>query len=208
MSRPQDKSNGLPTEGQAAQQGTQAAGPGTTAGAAATGTAGTGTTATPGTTTTGVRDRSGATHEQSSTTTGYQRGSAPAASHRGGGGTGAMTGGVLAVVAGLLTFLAGLAAVVRQHFYPVLSGYAYTWNVRNWGWVLLVLGVLLFAAGACALLGMAWARAVGIGLAILTAIAGFLFLAFTPVWGVVIVAVSVFAIWGMAHDGAEHRTSV
>jgi hypothetical protein len=207
MSRPQDKSNGLPTEGQAAQQGTQAAGPGTTAGAAATGTAGTGTTATPGTTTTGVRDRSGATHEQSSTTTGYQRGSAPAASHRG-GGTASMTGGVLAVVAGLLTFLAGLAAVVRQHFYPVLSGYAYTWNVRNWGWVLLVLGVLLFAAGACALLGMAWARAVGIGLAILTAIAGFLFLAFTPVWGVVIVAVSVFAIWGMAHDGGEHSTSV
>src|ERR1700685_4227793 len=47
MSRPQDKSNGLPTEGQAAQQGTQAAGPGTTAGAAATGTAGTRPTAAP-----------------------------------------------------------------------------------------------------------------------------------------------------------------
>jgi predicted exporter len=59
-----------------------------------------------------------------------------------------------------------------------------------------------------AIRGRTWARAVGIGLAILTAIAGFLFLAFTPVWGVVIVAVSVFAIWGMAHDGGEHSTSV
>ena len=205
MSRAQDRPAGMPPTGaQGSQQG--ATGPGTTRGAGATGTAG--TTGNTGTTTTGLREDS--MHEQSATSASYERGPARSADYRearGGTGTGigAMRGGVLSVVAGLLTFLAGLAAIIRTSFYPVLSGYAYTWNVRNWGIVLLVLGVLLFAAGACALLGMGWARALGIGLAILTAIAGFLFLAFTPVWGIIIVAVSVFAIWGLLHDGAESR---
>lgn len=215
MSRPQDKSTGIPTGAQAADQGANMAGPGTSAGAAATGTAGTagdtgtaaGSTTTPGSTTTGLRDRSGTLNEQSAG--GYQRGTAPSASHRGGGAhgtsSGSAMGGVLSVVAGLLTFLAGLAAVVRQHYYPALAGYAYTWNVRDWGIVLLVLGVLLFAAGACALLGMGWARPFGIGIAVLTAIAGFLFLAFTPVWGIVLVALSVFAIWGLVHDGGSEQ---
>ena len=216
MSRPQDKSTGIPTGAQGEQQGAKVTGPGTSAGAAATGTSGTagttganaGPSTTPGSTTTGLRERSAMPPEQSAGS--YQRGTAPSASHRGGGAhgtsSGSTMGGVLSVVAGLLTFLAGLAAVVRQHYYPVLSGYAYTWNVRNWGIVLLVLGALLFAAGACALLGMGWARAFGIGIAVLTAIAGFLFLAFTPVWGVVLVAVSVLAIWGLVHDGdTQHQ---
>jgi hypothetical protein len=112
-------------------------------------------------------------------------------------------GGSLAILAGLLAFLAGLAVVVRPHFYRTISGYAYAWNGRPWGIILLVLGALLFAAGAAALLGIAAARPVGVGLAVLTGVAGFLWLVYSPVWGIVIVGLSVFAIWGLLHD-AEH----
>ncbi len=96
-------------------------------------------------------------------------------------------GGVLAILAGLLTFFGGLAAVVRSHFYPTLGGYAYRLNVHTWGWILLALGAVMFAVGACALLGMAWARAAGVGLAVLTAIGSFLFLPYSA---------------GMGHDPA------
>lgn len=210
MSRAQDKDTGAQagaqTGAQAAPQAAGTSSTGTTAGAAATGrTAATGNT-------TGLRERSGTLPENPSTTARYDQGAAPTPGHRTSGQAGApsaagMMGGVLAVVAGLLTFLAGLAAVVRQHFYPALPGYAYRLNVHAWGWILLVLGVLLFAAGVSALLGMAVGRAVGIGLAVLTAVAGFMFLAYTPVWGVIIVALSVVAIWGLLH-GAERSESV
>jgi hypothetical protein len=116
---------------------------------------------------------------------------------------GGSLGGVMCMVAGLITFLAGLAAVVRQSFYPALPGYAYRWTIHGWGWVLLVLGALLFAVGACALLGMAWARAVGVGLAVLTSVVGFLFLAYTPIWGTILVALSVIAIWGLLRTDSE-----
>jgi hypothetical protein len=146
-----------------------------------------------GTTTTGT---AGTTSYARGTGTNPSRGSSPS-----GGGMGGMgIGGVLSMVAGLVAFFTGLAAVVKQSFFPALPNYAYRWNVHGWGWVLLVLGALLFAAGAVALLGMAAGRIAAVGLAVLTAITGFLFLAYTPVWGTIVVALSVVAIWALLRD--------
>ena len=193
MSSAQDRSSGE-TGAQAAEQGAGATGSGMTSGAGATGP----TTGTTTTGTTGMPQQAGR-HEAASASYGqaYEQGYEPS--------TGSMMGGVLAVVAGLLAFLGGLAVVVRPRFYPTLNGYAYAWNGRGWGWILLILGVLLFAAGASALLGVPMARPVAIGLAVLTAIAGFLFLVYTPVTGIILVALSVIAIWGLLHDSAGQR---
>ena len=195
MSRAQDRSSGLPTGAQAAENPAGASGTGATSGAGATGPA-----AAAGTR--GMAEQSGG---QMASGSQRARGTEPTTAYRGapaeyetrGGG---VMGGSLAILAGLIAFLGGLAVVVRPHFYPTLNGYAYAWNGRGWGWILLILGVLLFAAGASALLGIAAARPVGVGLAVLTALAGFLFLVYAPVWGVVIVALSVFAIWGLLRD--------
>jgi len=184
------------TGGMPATEATTTPGSTTSTGASTT----TGAATTTGSTTTDVQDRSGMPAGRHAA--GYDPGTGQTTAYRPTAeaervSTGSMMGGVFAVLAGLLTFFAGLAAVVRPHYYPVLSSYAYRWNAHAWGWVLLVLGVLLFAAGACAMLDMAWARAVGVGLAVLTAIAGFMFLVYTPVWGVTLVFLSVIAIWGL-----------
>jgi hypothetical protein len=205
MSRAQDRGSGLQSGDQGAQTGATGSGTGTTAGAGATGsTPSTPTTTTTTTTTgTGVRDRERGMLRETPSQASYGRGSEPATGYRTearGTSTGSSLGGSFAVLAGLLTFLAGLGAVIRRGFYPRLPGYAYTTNVHTWGWVLLVLGVLLFAVGACALLGMTWARAAGIGLAVLTGVAAFLFLPFSPFWGIVLVLLSVVAIWGLVRD--------
>jgi hypothetical protein len=112
-------------------------------------------------------------------------------------GAGGATGGAFAILAGLITFLAGLSAVVRRNFYHVATNYAYNIHAYDWGWILLAIGVVLFAVGACALLGMSWARYVGVGVAVLSTVAGFLFLPYSPIWGIVLVAVSIIAIWGL-----------
>jgi hypothetical protein len=151
-----------------------------------------------GATSTSLRDqpvtRTETSHARSTGTAGYRQ---PSGSG-GASGSGSMgLGGVIAMLAGLLTFFAGLAAVVRQGFYPTLPGYAYRLNVHAWGWILLVLGVLLFAAGASHLLRIPFGRLAGVGLALLTAIAAFMFLAYSPIWGTILVALSALAIWGL-----------
>jgi hypothetical protein len=197
MRRGRHSPTGFDTEAERAQQQQEAE-------SAAAGSTGTGTGA--GTTGTGPGPAAGAVP---SARAGYERGMAPSAAYRaevtGVAGADTKAGGVFSLVAGLLTFLAGLAGILRASFYPTLAGYAYSWPIRNWGILLLVLGVVLFALGACVLLGMNFARPAGVGVATLTAVAGFLFLAFAPIWGIIIVAVSVLAIWALLHDGAARR---
>jgi hypothetical protein len=207
MSRAQDRSAGQ-SGAQAAQQTTGAQAPQQATGAQppqqatgnVTGTSGNVT----GATSTSLRDQP-ATRTESSTTYARSTGTSPGRRASGGGdsdmGRGGM-GGVLSMLAGLLAFFYGLALVVRTSFYPSLPGYAYRWTLHGWGWTLLVLGALLFAAGAISLLGMSFGRILGAGLAVLTAIAGFLALAYSPIWGILIVALSVVAIWGLLHRDA------
>ena len=55
----------------------------------------------------------------------------------------------------------------------------------------------MFAVGACALLGMAWAKPVGVFLAVLAVIGSFMWLVYSPFWGIILLALSVVAIWGL-----------
>jgi hypothetical protein len=207
MSRADDRSQGRQTGADtpmAPQQGTGVSGPGTTTGAVATGQT-TGTTQTVGTTTTrttGMQEQQAGTYRQD---TPQARGAAQTAEYgyagerQGAGPSGGM-GGALAILAGLVAFLTGLAAVVRRNFYHVATNYPYNIHAYDWGWILLGLGVALFALGACALLGMSWARYLGVGVAVLTAVAGFLYLPYFPFWGIIIVGLSLASIWGLLRD--------
>jgi hypothetical protein len=118
-----------------------------------------------------------------------------------GSGAGAMAGsalaGVLMIIGGAIAFLNGLAMVIKGGFFVYSANYAYHWSTKGWGWTHLILGAIIFAAGFGVLLGLAWARAVGVVLVTLAAIASFLTIPFYPVWSIVMIAVDVFIIWAL-----------
>ncbi|HKD90148.1 MAG TPA: hypothetical protein VKB62_16580 [Streptosporangiaceae bacterium] len=145
--------------------------------------------------------------------TGYEQagGHAPAAEHapvaerRGGAGAfaGAVLAGVLMMLTGLYGFLAGLAMVLKAPFFVYHGGYLYVWSTHGWGWVELILGAVVFAAGACVLLGMVWARVVGVMLAVLSAVASFMVLPYYPIWSIIGIAVDLFIIWALVAYGGR-----
>jgi hypothetical protein len=127
-----------------------------------------------------------------------------------GGGMGAsgytVTAGVLMMLGGLWEFFAGLLAIIHKSFYVVAnSNYTYHWTVTGWGWLHFALGIVLFAAGACVLLGQTWAKVVGIVLAVFSGLANFLFLPYYPFWAIVVIAIDVFIIWALATSIARHE---
>jgi hypothetical protein len=129
---------------------------------------------------------------------------AQVAGQRGGAGAfaGAVLAGVLMIVTGLFSFLAGLAMILRAPFFVYHGGYLYVWSTHGWGWVELILGAVVVAAGACVLLGMVWARAVGVILATMSAVASFMSLPFYPIWSIILIAVNLFIIWALvAYSG-------
>lgn len=197
MARAQDRNAGLQSGSQEAERAARTSGPGTSTGAVSTGTTSTTTT---------TREPE-ATYQQDYPQGGYQqqRGMAPTTGREAGGREelGIHAGGVFPVLAGVLTFLFGLGMVVRRNFFVARSAYPYHFTSFGWGWILLVLGVLLFAAGASHMLGVPFGRTVAIGLAVLVAISGFLALIYSPIWGIIIVGLAALAIGGLLRG--EHR---
>ena len=106
--------------------------------------------------------------------------------------------GVMMMTVGVLQFFQGLVAAVDGRKFVVTSpNYAFQFNLTAWGWIHIVLGVLVAAAGFFILTGNVVARAVGVALAVLSAIANFLWLPYYPIWSIVIIALNVVVIWGL-----------
>lgn len=106
--------------------------------------------------------------------------------------------GVVMMVAGVWHALAGLGALVNDKVYVSTPGYIYSFDLTGWGWIHILLGILVAAAGFVVLLGMMWARVVGIVLASLSLIANFMFIPHYPLWSLLIIALDVAVIWALA----------
>ena len=111
--------------------------------------------------------------------------------------------GAIMVMIGFFQTFAGLAAIIEDEFFVVSGNYVYDLDVTAWGWIHLILGIILVFAGLAIFSGAAWARAVGITLAVLSAIANFFFIPYYPVWAVLIIALDVAVIWALASYGRD-----
>jgi len=104
----------------------------------------------------------------------------------------------LMMVAGVWHALAGIAALFRDTVYVSTPEYVYAFDITAWGWIHLLMGILVLLAGVGVVSGQTWARAVGIVLACLSLIANFLFIPHYPIWSLAIIALDVAVIWALA----------
>jgi cytochrome b subunit of formate dehydrogenase len=102
------------------------------------------------------------------------------------------------LVNGVLNVLQGIAAIAQDEVYARVDNYIYRINLTGWGWILVVLGVVLAVTGAGILKGAEWARLTGIVLASLSIIAQFMFLPYAPLWGLIMIVLDFFVIWALA----------
>jgi len=110
----------------------------------------------------------------------------------------AVFAGVIMIMVGIFQALSGLSAIINDKFYVVTPNYAYEIDVTGWGWIHLILGIVVALAGFYVLTGRLWARIIGITMALFSAIANFFFIPYYPVWSVLIIALDVFVILALA----------
>jgi hypothetical protein len=108
-----------------------------------------------------------------------------------------MLAAVLMMLSGIWGFFEGLAAIIRGSFFVVTRNYVYDLSAVGWGWIHLILGVLIAVAGVALLRDMLWARITGVVLASLIMIANFLFIPYYPFWSFVMIALNAFVIWAL-----------
>src|SRR4051812_19536960 len=140
---------------------------------------------------------------------------APASVYEPAGGARAATGwtgwivfaGVMLVMLGVFHVIEAVVALFREDFYLVGSnGLAVHVNYAAWGWAHLILGVIAGLAGIGLLAGNMVARVVGVGVAMLSALANMAFVPAYPVWSLIIITFDVFVIWAIIVHGSEMKS--
>ncbi|MER7251262.1 hypothetical protein [Kribbella sp. NPDC000426] len=111
--------------------------------------------------------------------------------------------GIMMVMAGGFHAFSGLVALFQNEFYVATRNYLFQFDATTWGWIHLLVGILVMVAGFAIMAGQTWARVVGIILAVLSAIANFTFIPYYPFWALTIIAVDIFVIWALAVHGRD-----
>src|ERR687895_761733 len=77
---------------------------------------------------------------------------------------------------GVFEAFTGLVAIFNDEFYVATQEYLFKFDQTTWGWVHLILGLVVAGAGLGLLSGRTWARGVAIVLALISAIVTFGFI--------------------------------
>jgi hypothetical protein len=111
--------------------------------------------------------------------------------------SGMILAAVLMMLAGAFQFFQGISAVAKDDLYINAPNYVYKFDTTTWGWIHLILGLIVAISGFFLLQGKDWARGVAIVLAGLAAISQFFFLPYYPLWAMLIIALDIFIIWAI-----------
>jgi uncharacterized membrane protein len=114
--------------------------------------------------------------------------------------------GIMLMIVGFMNCFDGLVAITQSNYIRRNTGgvLPITNNVKNWGWVELIVGVIIVLAAFGVLSGATWARVVGILVASLNLMFQFAYLGHYPLWSFTLIVIDILVIYGLAaHGGRE-----
>ncbi|MBZ5738222.1 DUF7144 family membrane protein [Nocardioides mangrovi] len=112
-------------------------------------------------------------------------------------GIGIFAGAALLTV-GLFQVLEGISAIAKDDVFVRTSNYVFEFDLTTWGWIHLVVGVVIVLVGGAILAGQPWAFVAGIVLAIVSALMNFVWLPYYPLWAVIVIAFDIAVIWALS----------
>jgi hypothetical protein len=114
--------------------------------------------------------------------------------------------GILLGLAGVLNIIWGIAAIAESHFVTETGAQYVFSGLNTWGWITLILGVVLMLAAFSLFAGGTFGRWFGIFAASLTAIDALLDVRVLPFWSISVFALMVIVVYQLA-KGPEAATT-
>ena len=109
---------------------------------------------------------------------------------------------ILLVIVGCFNIIYGIAAIAQSHVFVANAHYVFA-NQRTWGWITLILGILMLIAAVGVLAGNQLARWFAVVMLGLNAIDQMFFIPAYPFWSLTIIAMDVVALWGLCAYGSR-----
>jgi len=107
------------------------------------------------------------------------------------------------IMIGGFHIIGGLAALLKNEFYVVLPNYVFKFDATTWGWIHLLVGILILLAGLGLFTGAVWARVIGVIMAVISALIGFAWIPVYPFWGIAFIAIAAAVIWALTAHGRD-----
>jgi hypothetical protein len=113
--------------------------------------------------------------------------------------------GIVTLLLGILNLIDGLIAIMDSDVFeqnPAASrALPVTDRLAVWGWIILVIGVVMVVIAFPIIAGLPWARLAGIVVAGIDLVLEFAFLPHFPVWSLILIGLNVLVIFGLAVRG-------
>ncbi len=120
-------------------------------------------------------------------------------------GTGGATfAAVLMILGGGFGILQGFALIAKDDYYVQPDNYFIDTSGTTWGWILLLVGIVVLAAGFGVMSGAFWARWLGIIFVSIQAFGNFLFIPVVPFWALILILVDLWVIHSLFVHRREH----
>jgi len=116
-------------------------------------------------------------------------------------------GGILMTIIGAFAVIEGLVALLSPTFFVGGGGRVLALNLAGWGWLHLVVGVLVVVTGAGMLGGATWARGVGAALVAINMLVQLVWLPAFPAWSLIIIALDLVVLYAIATTWHDWRTA-
>ncbi|HSZ40072.1 MAG TPA: hypothetical protein VK817_08950 [Trebonia sp.] len=110
----------------------------------------------------------------------------------------------LLAMVGFLNLIDGIAAIAKSSVYVANARYV-VGDLRAWGWVVLILGILQLVSALGIIVGNQLARWFAVVVIACNTVAQMFFLPGYPFWSLMIIAIDVVALWGLCAYGSKEN---
>ena len=115
--------------------------------------------------------------------------------------SGTLFAATMMFVVGVFQAIDGIAAIAEDDVFVATRNYTFDLDVTAWGWIHLIIGLVMAFAGAALFSGKAWAGVLAIMFAMLSMISNFFFIPYYPFWAILIIAIDIWIIWALTRPG-------
>lgn len=137
-----------------------------------------------------------------------QSGTAPAGQDAPAGWSGWVTfAGLMMIISGTMNALYGFIALVNDRWVVWGNEGVLVLDITEWGWVHLILGVIVAASGIGVMTGNLVALIVGVVVAAASMLANFAAVPLYPVWSLILISIDVLVIWALVVHGRDRRAA-
>ncbi len=109
------------------------------------------------------------------------------------------------IIGGSLSIIFGLVAALNDEWVAFTNAGAVFLDVSQWGWVHILLGLLVLLCGFGVLSGNLFARTIGVIVAAANLVGNFFVVPLYPIWALTLIVLDILIIWALTAHGREMK---